>query len=327
MTSAEIGVATGALRLLKSGSKAIADWLDRRTERRYEEFIATALEGQVFEENADAMTPDDLFAILRALELDIEAEKTRLYGCLACAIATGRVTGDHKRHFIRALHELSAAQVQQLRRAWIASKFELRPPIGSGQKEEEEFLTGTSSDAISEAAFAQFAFAGEGKLRGLGRNFVEACFTAEELTPASVGERPWAAGHIQIICNEMADPTCSMFIELLSRIGHRRAIKVLNMAVNRSNTTNYRIFGGELVVLLYQDVEILSKVWGGIERITLPRATFVTASPAQQTEPLPGRFADFQHFDISVDNGILAAEGICEAFERRLNDRRADANA
>jgi hypothetical protein len=38
--------------------------------------------------------------MLRALEMDIEAEKATVYGRLACSIATGKTAGHLKRHFI-----------------------------------------------------------------------------------------------------------------------------------------------------------------------------------------------------------------------------------
>ncbi|WP_075677507.1 hypothetical protein [Stenotrophomonas sp. TD3] len=94
---------SGPFAVLSKGPKFIAAWLAKRTEERYREFTRAALEGQVFPENAEAMTSEDFLAMLRALEMDIEAEKATVYGRLACSIATGRTAGHLKRHFIKAL--------------------------------------------------------------------------------------------------------------------------------------------------------------------------------------------------------------------------------
>jgi len=65
---------SGPFALLLKGPKFLTAWLGKRSEDRYREFTRAALEGDVFPENAKAMTSEDLLAMLRALEMDIEAE-------------------------------------------------------------------------------------------------------------------------------------------------------------------------------------------------------------------------------------------------------------
>lgn len=121
---------SGPFALLSKGPKFIAAWLAKRTEERYREFTRAALEGQVFPENAEAMTSEDFLAMLRALEMDIEAEKATVYGRLACSIATGKTAGHLKRHFIKALSDLSFGQVDLLRRALITERHHVFPGTG-----------------------------------------------------------------------------------------------------------------------------------------------------------------------------------------------------
>lgn len=60
--------------LIVKGPRVLAEWMDQRREKRYQEFIDAARVGDVFPENADAMTAEDLVAIMRSLEQDMEAE-------------------------------------------------------------------------------------------------------------------------------------------------------------------------------------------------------------------------------------------------------------
>jgi hypothetical protein len=188
----KLGDLSGPLELLSKGPKALAAWMEKRTEQRYEEFTRAALEGVVFPENAESMTPDDFLAMVRALELDIEAEKATVYGRLASSIATGKVKGHLKRHFIKFLSELSFGQVDLLRMAWIAKRFDVYPGTGGGRREPKEFL-GTD-------------------LSLTGNQFVEACFRSDKLKPSSVGFRLWAKGIVHLVCNEMGTPGSDPFL-------------------------------------------------------------------------------------------------------------------
>lgn len=178
---------SGPFALLSKGPKFIAAWLAERTEERYREFTRAALEGQVFPENAEAMTSEDFLAMLRALELDIEAEKATVYGRLACSIATGKTAGHLKRQFIKALSDLSFGQVDLLRRAWIAERHDVFPGTGGGNLDPKEFLGLRSKSSINRQTFERWGLIEEKGLSLAGRRFVEACFTSEELVPSSVG--------------------------------------------------------------------------------------------------------------------------------------------
>jgi len=320
----KVDTLASAVAVLAKGPTALASWLTNRTEKRYEEFIAAAKEGQVFPENAEAMTPDDLFALLRSLELDIESEKAALYGRLACSIAKGAVANDHRRHFIKALRELSYAQVQCLRRAWVASSHKLRPAVGAGRKDAKDFVAGGVIGRIGETALQQFALADEGQLTDVGMRFVEACFLDSELKPSSIGEREWAADLIQIICNEMDDAACSQFISKLTADGQTHAIKVINSAATSRSPQHFRLLSGSLVVLLFRDPEKLAREWDVVESMTRKGATFVVASSDADKSTLPAPFARFEQFDISTDAGRIASEGIIALFDSLSYGGNAD---
>ena len=304
-----------AAAVLAKGPKALASWLNKRTEERYGEFIAAAKEGHVFPENAEAMTADDLFAILRSLELDMEAEKAALYGRLAGSIAKGAVAKDHKRHFIKALRELSYAQVQRLRCAWVASRYQLRPAVGAGRINARDFLAGGTIGRIDEAALRQFALADAEKLTDAGIRFVEACFLGSELKPFSIGELQWATGVIQVICNEMGDAACSQFISKLTADGQARAIKVTNSAAIRGHSPHFRLLSGSLIVLLFRDSQKLAREWDVVESMTGKDATFISATFGTG-ELLPAPFTKFEQLDVSADGGRVASDSIIALFDR-----------
>jgi len=307
----------GAVATAAKGSTALLNWMSKRTDKLYEEFIGAATEGHVFLENAEAMTPDDLFAILRSLEMDMESEKAALYGRLACSIAKGFVAREHKLHFIKALRELSYTQVQRLRRAWVTSRYDLRPAEGAGRRAAKDALTGGVSARIDEAALQQFALADSEKLTDVGMRFVEACFLESELTPSSIGERQWATGVIQIICNEMDDAACIQFICKLTADGQAQAIKVTNCAaIKNRHTQKVRKIRGSLVVLLFRDPDKLTREWNVVESITQKGATFVAASFGANKSKLPAPLAGIEHFDISVADGRIASERIIALFDR-----------
>ncbi|WAW87197.1 hypothetical protein LPY96_01255 [Xanthomonas citri pv. malvacearum] len=169
---AEVKGLVGVAAALGKGPKFLSEWMAKRTEQRYTEFIDAARDGNVFPENAERMTPDDLFAILRSPELDIENEKAMLYGRLASSIAKGDMSAHDRRHFIKSLRELTFSQVCRLRRAHVAAEFALKPTIGSGRKEMREYIAGGPSGRLDEAAFKQFTLTDGDKLTDIGIRLV-----------------------------------------------------------------------------------------------------------------------------------------------------------
>ncbi|HET8637681.1 MAG TPA: hypothetical protein VFL96_12610, partial [Acidobacteriaceae bacterium] len=89
--------------LLKQGASAVAECYRAQTERRYEEFVEAALEGDVFPENAEDMSAEDLMGMLRLCMADIEQQKARLYGRLAKAIAQNKVPAEFRHPLMMAL--------------------------------------------------------------------------------------------------------------------------------------------------------------------------------------------------------------------------------
>lgn len=313
---AALGDLSGPLELLSKGPKALAAWMEKRTEQRYEEFTRAALEGEVLSENAEAMTSEDLLAMLRALEMDIEAEKATVYGRLACSIATGKTVGHLKRQFIKALSDLSFGQVDLLRRALIAERHQLFPGTGGGNMAPKEFLGQQSKSSINRQTFERWGLVEEKGLSLAGRRFVEACFTGEELMPSSVGFREWARGQIHIVCNEMDTPSCSDVLRRLDEEAHHQAIRVHNTAAFRGRYNRLLTSGPVMVVLLTDNPQRLADEWTTLEDAIRGQALVVVAT-TDPHEPLPIVMEGLERIDASSDRAAEAVKTILERFEEK----------
>lgn len=307
---------SGPFALLSKGPKFIAAWLAKRTEERYREFTRAALEGQVFPENAEAMTSEDFLAMLRALEMDIEAEKATVYGRLACSIATGKTAGHLKRHFIKALSDLSFGQVDLLRRALITERHHVFPGTGGGNLDPKEFLRLQSKSSINRQTFERWGLIEEKGLSLAGRRFVEACFTSDELAPSSVGFQEWAKGRIHIVCNEMGAPSCHSVLVQLTEDGHRRAIHVHNSAALRGRSNRLLTPGPVMVVLLTDKPQRLADEWTTVEDTIRGRVLAVVAT-TDPNAPLPVAMTGLERIDASPDRAAEAVTAILERFEAK----------
>lgn len=302
------------LELLSKGSKAVAAWMEMRAERRYEEFIRAALDGDTFPENAEAMTPEDFLAMLRALELDIEAEKATVYGRLACSIATGKVKGDLKRHFIRSLSDLSFGQVNLLRMAWIAKRFDVYPGAGGGRREPKEFLELDSKTSINRLTFERLGMLNQNGLSLTGDQLVEACFRSDELAPVSVGFRLWANGLVHTVCNEIGSRRCDVFVHELSEACHREAIRNPTTAALRGRSLRVMAPGPVMVVLLVENPRRLIEEWTAVEN-TIRGAAKVLVAPVDATVILPAHMDGFERIDLPEGSLDLAVGAVLSKFE------------
>lgn len=307
---------SGPFAILSKGPKFLTAWLGKRSEDRYREFTRAALEGDVFPENAEAMTSEDFLAMLRALGMDIEAEKATVYGRLACSIATGKTAEHLKRQFIRALSDLSFDQLELLRRAFIAEHHQVFPGTGGGNMDPREFLGLHSKSSINRLTFERWGLLEEKGLSLAGRRFVEACFTSEGLQPSSVSFREWAKGRIHIICNEMDTPSCHSLLLQLTEVGHRQAIHVHNSAAFRGRTNRLMSFGRVMVVLLTDNPQRLADEWTTVEDTIRGRALIMVATTGPNGA-LPAVMEGLERIDASPDRVGEAVKAIVERFEEK----------
>lgn len=298
------------------GPKFLAAWLVKRSEERYREFIRAALEGEVFPENAEAMASEDFLAMLRALEMDIEAEKATVYGRLACSIATGKTVGHLKRQFIKALSDLSFDQVELLRRAFIAERHQVFPGTGGGSLDPKGFLGLHSKSNINRSTFERWGLLEENGLSVAGHRFVEACFTSEELQPSSVSFREWAKGRIHIVCNEMDTPSCYSLLLQLTEAGHSQTIHVHNSAAFGGRSNRLMSSGHVMVVLLTEDPQRLTAEWNTVKEAIRGRPVIVVANTGTNG-PLPAVMEGLEGIDASPGRVDEAVKTILDRFEEK----------
>ncbi|UGB44715.1 hypothetical protein LQ772_12025 [Frateuria edaphi] len=216
-----------AASLLKRGAGAVAECYKAQTERRYEEFVRAALEGDVFPENAEDMSAEELMGMLRLCMADIEQKKAPLYGRLAKAIAQNKVPANFGPPLMVALSTLTLQQAERLRRAWVAKQHTLLPAQGSGNKSPADFLgnKGGVLDRRDHAALVSQSLVEGEQLTSLGNHLVEACFLREELTPEAIGERVWLPGVLVTISYDLDQPDVLRFVEVLANVARSQAIK------------------------------------------------------------------------------------------------------
>ncbi|HET6552209.1 MAG TPA: hypothetical protein VFG49_01615 [Dyella sp.] len=183
--------AASALSLLKKGPDALAKYLADSNQRRYDEFCRAAYEGEVLPENAEAMTASELISMLRACTADIEDQKAPLYGRLASAIATGKVSSEFRYPLMSSVTTLTFAQLDRLRRVWVASNYALIPSQGSGSKRVPDVFAGKHLDDWDLQTPMSHAMFNGKTITLLGKQLVTACFAESERTPEAIGERAW----------------------------------------------------------------------------------------------------------------------------------------
>lgn len=194
------GLLTAGYEGLQLLSKQAAIHMERRTEKRYEEFIKNVFEGEVSPDVTQHLTADDYTALLSGCMTDMENEKAKYYGRLAAAVGRGEIKSNSRRFMIITLSQLSELQLQMLRKSFIASQFSLRPSRGSGEVDAIQILqigdpiqSHEYSDLVSRSLYVAE------KLSELAKDLVRACFDPQELQPAAIGHLAWYPGIVDII--------------------------------------------------------------------------------------------------------------------------------
>lgn len=242
-----VGPLVGAVAdLVKEHISRTSEAMRQEQEQRLADFYADVLgaEATMDEQVASAMIDDkDFHALLRACVADIEAEKVRAYANLARAIASGAVAQQWRRHFILSLRDLSADEIECLRRAFVAHISQLIPPQGPSMGPGDFLRAGEpgTPQAIWMGNLAGRGLIHGGKLSPAGKAFTQACYQSKDLTPASIGFRVWSGHNIAIVNYEIGkEPLyslCNNLQDALRAIG----VKSTVMALMRDNEQQARL--------------------------------------------------------------------------------------
>lgn len=194
------GLLTAGYEGLQLLSNQAAAQMERRSEKRYQEFIQSVFAGGVTPEVTEHLTADDYTALLSGCMADMENEKAKYYGRLAAAIGRGEVQGRSRRFLIITLSQVSDEQLQMLRRSYVATCFDLKPSQGNGHVDPVEILHLRNpvqkhgyDELVSRCMYV------DKKLTELAVELVRACFTIEELKPSAIGYVAWFPKFVDII--------------------------------------------------------------------------------------------------------------------------------
>ena len=194
------GLLTAGYEGLQLLSNQAAAQMERRSEKRYQEFIQSVFAGEVTPEVTEHLTADDYTALLSGCMADMENEKAKYYGRLAAAIGRGEVQGKSRRFLIITLSQVSDEQLQMLRRSYVATHFDLKPSQGNGHVDPVEILD--LSPPVQKHEYDELVsrlMYVDKKLTELAEELVRACFTTEELKPSAIGYVTWFPKLVDII--------------------------------------------------------------------------------------------------------------------------------
>lgn len=298
------------LSLLRMGSDALANYIEQRNHRRYEEFCRSAYAGDVFPENAENLSADEFVSMLRACLADVEDEKSALYGRLASSIATGAVPHAYRHPLMVALSALTFAQMDRLRRAWVAGHHELIPHVGAGSKTQSEvFGGGGLMDEWDEENLTARSMIKDKSLTKLGERLVVACFSGEERTPSAIGERAWASrSHLPLVTYEMQSRSVVRLATLIASAARNRGIKCSPLASPPSQDVVNRLSFNMLpclVILVDEDAPRALEKLSLFERMLGRGAALVVA------------------FSTSLDSRLLASAPQAIAMVAKGNNEQA----
>ncbi|MGH2292192.1 MULTISPECIES: hypothetical protein [Pseudomonas] len=224
------GLLTAGYEGLQLLGKQAAAQMERRSQKRYEEFIENVFDGKITPETTEHLTADDYTALLSGCMADMENEKAKYYGRLAAAIGRGEIKGSSRRFMIMTLSQFSEHQLQMLRKSDIASRFDLKPTQGNGSLDAVEILQ--LSDPVHKHEYAELVARSmylEGELTPLGQALVRACFDTAELMPSAIGYRSWFAKYVDIIYDSNQVSLIHTLINGFANAGIRSSNRVVSV--------------------------------------------------------------------------------------------------
>jgi hypothetical protein len=241
------GTLAGALvDSLKERTERLRNAIHLEQEERLNKFYLQMLNGDAAmdEKVARAMVDDaDFHSLVKACVADIEAEKIDAYANMARSIASGAVKKEWRRHFILALRDLAAEEIEILRRAHIAKHHNLIPVQGNSINEghflELDAAPGTQK-AIALANLGAKGFVYGGKLAHAGDEFTNACWRQEQLTPGAIDFRNWSGHNVAIVSYELGVPAVAAFATLLQDELRKAGVKSNIIALLRDNAQHTR---------------------------------------------------------------------------------------
>ncbi len=234
-----------AYELAKLGVEQAKRYVTERQEKRIADFHTMLLKPNADEERGldDAcIQAVDYHALLNACLQDIEDEKTELYATLTRNAAFRKLHSRDLRFFCVSLSEMTFNDLEEMRVAYIASKFKLVPSEGAGRFEKSLSPERSPSELVYGRKLMELrGFVENGKMNQYGEKFVQACYPTEKLLPESIKMSEWknADSPIFMLSYELDDPYITRLHMHLSSMLRTHGFKTTPLSAPTGKHTHF----------------------------------------------------------------------------------------
>ncbi len=178
-----------------------SDFYRDRTEGRFLDFHEALIAGKeadgVKELLGKPLSMEDYHALLDAALHDQEDAKAPFYGSFFRALVEGSVPEEYRVHLIKSLKELTASDLELLRRIYITSRHDFVNRQGRSELIRAIIVTKDPLRASSIQTFVRLGFLTSpekdlmAQFTALMETMVTTLYTKDQLTPEAIGERAW----------------------------------------------------------------------------------------------------------------------------------------
>ncbi len=252
--------------LIKLGVEQTKRYITEKQEKRIADFHAALLKpnstGDVELSNA-YIEVADYHALLNACLQDIEDEKTELYATLARNAVFRRISPGDLRFFCISLKELTFNDLEEMRVAFIASRFNIVPPVGAGRFEKSLSPEQSPSRlAYGRNQMKLRGFVEDGKINQYGEKFVQTCYSAEKLLPESIQMSEWknAGSPIFMLSYELDDPDVTRLHMHLSELLRTRGFKTTALSAPTRKVVHLTLVKSSILIFKNKPERIINNI-------------------------------------------------------------------
>lgn len=221
--------------LIRLSAQELEKYIVEQQQRKIIDFHKHLLESNSSEDTSRTDTYieiADFHVLLNTCLQDTEDEKTKLYATLAQNAIYKKLSSKNLRFFCISLKEMSYDHLEEMRHAYIASKFHLIPTKGAGRVDINLSPEQASSELIYGRKLMELrGFTENGKINQLGMEFIHACYPSNKLLPTSIQRSEWKNPNspILMLSYETSDPYVMELAEHLSNQLRKHGFKTTGL--------------------------------------------------------------------------------------------------
>lgn len=305
---------------------------EERTQQRIHDFHASLLRGEDQETLGKFLKSEfdieDYHKLLSCCVNDIENEKTELYSTFFKNLILSECSQQERRHFTKALNDLTFYDTEFLRRVYINQNFKLMTDGGEGS---QLHVLSKTKDTFQLMAIRKASELGiltaEGKffLTELGLKFIKLIYPEDILSPESIGIKPYSNIKIGIISCEIDSPEQDWFSELLERELWNRQIKSFRGSVPKGQQGALWAVMKDALIFQVGDKGLTPPQVQQLSKVSkhTPLIRFDTTEKAKQTAFSDVKFLGDDAYFINISQKEKAHAEVCKIFDEVLN-RKGD---